>query len=35
MGLIFILVTWVLGFDFPRIPLNIATGGVIGSVIAV
>ena len=35
MGLIFILVTWVLGFMFPRIALNIVAGGVIGSVIAV
>ena len=35
MGLILILVTWILGFIFPRIALNIAAGGVIGSVVAV
>ena len=35
LGLIFVLATWVLGFMFPRIALNIAAGGVIGSAIAV
>ena len=35
LGLVFILATWALGFMFPRIALNIAAGGAIGSAIAV